>query len=79
MTDEWDNWEDPEPDDGDDDAPELTACPACGHEVYEDAVQCPYCGDYVTGSNSPLAARPLWFWALGLLGGLATVIYLLLH
>lgn len=74
MTDDWD---DPEADEFDDNSIELVPCPACGEDIYEDAEQCPYCGDYVTHSASALAGRPLWFCALGLLGVFAVIIGLL--
>lgn len=75
MSDEWDDdWELPEPDD---DVPDLIACPACGEEIYEDAERCPYCGEYVVHSTSALSGRPLWFCLLGMLGVVATVLYLL--
>ena len=77
MADDWDDeWEDPELDEADDSA-DLVRCPSCGEEIYEDAEQCPYCGDYVTHSTSALAGRSVWFCALGLLGAVATIIYLL--
>jgi RNA polymerase subunit RPABC4/transcription elongation factor Spt4 len=48
-----------------------TSCPACGAEVYEDAEQCPVCGNYITHSTSPWQGRsPLWI-VLGTLGALA--------
>lgn len=72
-----DDWEDAGPDEIDDDAADLVRCPSCGEEIYEDAQQCPYCGDYVTHSTSAMSGRPLWFCALGLLGVVATIIYLL--
>ena len=46
-------------------------CPACGAEVYEDAVRCPVCGDYITHDTSLWAGRPGWWGLLGLLGVLA--------
>ncbi|HVA46671.1 MAG TPA: zinc-ribbon domain-containing protein [Pirellulales bacterium] len=71
------DWEDPEPDEADDDSSELVRCPSCREEIYEDAEQCPYCGEYVVHSASGLSGRPLWFCALGLLGVVATIIFLL--
>ena len=26
---------------------ETLACPACGEQIYEDAQQCPHCGDWI--------------------------------
>lgn len=77
MTDEDDDWEGPESDEFDDDDAELVKCPSCGEEIFEEAQQCPYCGDYVVPSTSALGGRPFWFCVLGLLGVAATVFYLL--
>ncbi len=71
------DWEEDDLDEGDDDLPDVAPCPACGEEVYEDAEQCPHCGEYVVHSTSALAGRPLWFCLLGLLGVVATIVYLL--
>ena len=61
----------------DDDLSETLPCPECGHPVYEDAVQCPYCGDYISRSTSIWSGRPLWWIVLGLLGILAALWWLL--
>ena len=71
------DWEYPDPDDSDDGMPGTVACAACGTEIYEDAPQCPVCGEYVTAlRGSHWEGRPGWWIALGLLGVIA-VIYLL--
>ena len=69
------DWEYPDPDDGEDeDAAEVTECPHCGEEIYEDAEQCPYCGAYVSAfGGSPLAGRPWWYILLALLGIIAVI------
>jgi hypothetical protein len=75
-----DDWENPDPDDEDEveDEAETRDCPMCGMEIYEDAVRCPLCGEYVgRASTSPLAGRPMWFVLLGLLG-IGAVIFVLL-
>ncbi|HWB11228.1 MAG TPA: hypothetical protein VG826_18510 [Pirellulales bacterium] len=77
TVDEDDGWEDVEYGDADDDA-ELVRCPLCGEEIFEDAEQCPYCGDCVVHSTSPFSGRPVWFCVFGLLGVVATVAYLLM-
>ena len=51
-----------------DTAAETVACPACGAEVYEEAEQCPRCGDYITHSSSIWAGKSWWWTLLGLLG-----------
>ncbi|NIP85066.1 MAG: hypothetical protein GTO03_05690 [Planctomycetales bacterium] len=63
MPSEWD-----EPD-GDDDAEDgyddegldadTVPCPQCGADVYEDAPQCPACGNYITYHHQ---LAPLWWW-----------------
>ena len=75
--DEDDDWEDPESEAFADDDGGLVTCPSCGEEIFEDAQQCPYCGDYVVHSTSPFAGRSLWFCLLGLLGVAATIVCLL--
>jgi predicted RNA-binding Zn-ribbon protein involved in translation (DUF1610 family) len=35
-------------DNHDEDSAELLPCPACGADIYVDAVACPSCGHYVT-------------------------------
>lgn len=71
-----DDWEEDEPDEGDDDLANVACCAACGEKVYEDAEQCPHCGEYVVHSTSAFADRPLWFCLLGVLGVVATIICL---
>lgn len=60
----------------DDDEAEVCACPNCGADVYEDAVRCPHCGEYVTFSTAALAGRPWWWVATFLLGVVAVIIVL---
>jgi hypothetical protein len=73
MTDDFDDW----PDDDSDEA-EVVACPNCGAEIYEDAEQCPACGEWVTHSTHPLAGRAWWFVGLGLIGVVVTIAALVL-
>ncbi len=42
----------------DDDVSETLPCPACGRPVYEDAVQCPLCGNYIHHASAVLARPP---------------------
>lgn len=50
--------DDPEFDDDDDD--DLTvSCPHCGEPVFEDAEQCPSCGNYLSKEDKPWS-RPVW-------------------
>lgn len=63
-----DDWPDDDPDESD-----VVTCPNCGADVYEDAEQCPACGEWITSSTHPLSGRPWWFTALGVVGILATI------
>ena len=66
--DELNDWEYPDEDDADDES-ETIPCPNCGTDVYEDAVQCPVCGEYITsGGRNLWEGRSAWWILLGLLG-----------
>ena len=60
----------------DDDRTETVSCPECGAEVYEDAVRCPACGNYITHPTSVWHGRPGWWIVLGLLGVVALILVL---
>ena len=66
----------PEPDDFGDDESETILCQNCGQSIYEDAMECPYCGEYVTSSTSAWTGRPLWWLMLGGLGVIMTILML---
>jgi hypothetical protein len=36
------------------------ACPHCGEDVYDDAEQCPACGQYQSLEDEPARAKPWW-------------------
>ena len=60
-----------EPDIWDDDPTDMLSCPECGEEVYEFADLCPHCGMFITPSAAaynPWQGRPLWWWALAVIG-----------
>jgi hypothetical protein len=66
-----------------DDANESTrACPFCGREIYDDAVRCPQCGNYVSWSDADedgdrsahAPKRPRWVIVTAVL-----LIYAMLH
>ena len=59
-------------------AEDLTPCPFCGVEIFDDSQQCPACGMYITHSTSPWAGRPAWWIVLGAIGLIATVLALAL-
>lgn len=64
-------------DDYGDDSESLTVpCPECGAEVYEDAVRCPVCDNYIVagGHGSLWAGRPAWWIILGMAGIIAVVL-----
>jgi ribosomal protein S27AE len=43
-------------------------CPQCGADVYEDAEQCPLCGEWFTRRLTAWQGKPTWRIILGLLG-----------
>ena len=66
--DELNDWEYPDEDDGDD-LSETRPCRYCGADVYEDAEQCPVCGQYLPADARNLwTGRSAWWILLGLLG-----------
>ncbi len=76
MTADWDD----EPDALDDDYPEeqdeteTVVCANCGEQVYEDAPNCPYCGEYLIAKSRRFSdGKPLWYVVLALLGIIATI------
>lgn len=78
LKESWDDdWpEDDYPDEYDDDQSLTVECSECGEEVYEDAEQCPSCGNYIIHSSSGYVwkNRPSWWIALGLLGIMAVIL-----
>lgn len=59
----------------DEDADSLTVpCPSCGADIYEDAEQCPVCGEYVVRTSTAWQGKPIWWILLGGLGILATIL-----
>lgn len=59
-----------------DDSTEVVPCPVCGADIYEDAPQCPACGEYVIPDTSVWSGKPTWYLLLAL-AGLAAVILVL--
>ncbi len=53
-------------------------CRNCAREIYEDAFQCPYCGEYVEWDTNPWSGRPAWWVVLAFLGIAALVAALIL-
>ena len=74
--DEFPDEDDFEDDDLDEEDSLTIVCRECGSEIYEDAVQCPVCGNYVVHDTSAWTGRPLWWLLLGLLGVVATILTL---
>jgi hypothetical protein len=73
------DWEYPEPDDETEDASTTIICLGCGAAIYDDSVQCPYCGDYVTtGTTSAFSGRPWWFVVLAAAGIVAVIVWLVI-
>jgi hypothetical protein len=76
YSDELDENEYPDDDDLDQSSDDLLRCPECDEEVYEDAEQCPYCGQYIVHSTHPFHGRSGWWIALGALGIIAVILAL---
>ena len=47
--------------DWDDDQTVTVKCKNCGSEIYEEAEQCPSCGEYVFVKTNPFETKSLWF------------------
>ena len=75
MDDEFGNSDEQEWTD-DDPAAETVPCPACGADIYEEAEQCPVCGDYVVHGRSALAGKPGWYLLVAVLGVIAAIAFL---
>ena len=76
LDDEFDDGDSDEWDFDDDEVSEVLPCPNCGAEVYEDALRCPVCGDYITFRASVWSGRNWWWIILGILGIAAVVLAL---
>jgi len=83
MTD-WDDdrpledWEYPDGEDEDElDSTPTRACPKCGCDVYDDAEQCPLCGEYFSREQPGPSSFPVWVRATALiiLAALAAVLW----
>jgi hypothetical protein len=60
---EWDgeDWRDDQSVEQPDDDDESTApCPYCRRETYDDAPQCPHCGQYISEEAAPAVRKPWW-------------------
>ncbi|RLS32009.1 MAG: hypothetical protein DWH79_08960 [Planctomycetota bacterium] len=42
-------------------------CPWCREEIFEDAVQCPACGKYLSDEDAPPPRKPWWVVAVAVL------------
>lgn len=67
---------DPDDEESSDDSTETIRCPDCGADVYEDAEQCPECGEYIEFSTSAWQDRPLPWVMVGLAGIVAVILTL---
>ena len=71
--DDWDDdrpladWEDPDGEDEEElDSTPTKACPKCGCDVYDAAVECPLCGEYFTREQPGSSSFPVWVRATAL-------------
>lgn len=75
MTDDdWDDdrpledWEYPDGEDEDElDSTPTKSCPKCDCDVYDDAEQCPLCGEYFTREQPGPSSFPVWVRATALI------------
>lgn len=35
-------------------------CPYCGREIYDDAIRCPHCGNYLSAEDQVSPRKPRW-------------------
>ncbi len=61
----------------DDDSILTIRCSSCGEDVYEDAVVCPSCNEYVDLRSGAFAGKPKWIVWLGA-AGIIAVLWMLL-
>lgn len=71
--DDWSDDEDGAEDDDDSDENAVVPCPKCGCDVYEDAEQCPLCGEWLLPDSSPFSGRSEWFAFVGIAGIVAVI------
>lgn len=73
------DWDDDDYGDADSDEFETAtvSCTNCGADVYEEAVACPVCGEYVGVNTHPFSDRPRWWISVGVLGVIATILCLI--
>ncbi len=38
----------------------MLPCPHCRAEIYDEAEQCPYCGEFILSDARPFASKPTW-------------------
>lgn len=50
-------WDAADDDDADGDT---LPCPYCGAAIYDDAVRCPKCGEYLSREERPSPSQPKW-------------------
>ena len=64
--------------DSDEEPVDTVPCGHCAAQVYEDAEQCPHCGEWIIRRGaSALSGKPLWWQIAGLLGMIAVILALL--
>lgn len=56
----WDDDELDADDEFDQDDDQTLPCPYCGEPVYDEAEQCPACGNYLSEEDAPRRPKPLW-------------------
>lgn len=58
---DWDDDDESGDWDSDDETLPTILCPNCREEILEEAVRCPYCGNYASREELRGPERPMWF------------------
>jgi hypothetical protein len=78
------NWDDDDdelydPVDADDDEEPTSPCPSCQRLIHEEADACPYCGEYLSGSEAHGGSgRPAWITVAAMAALAGTVFFFVL-
>jgi hypothetical protein len=65
-----DDWDDDNSDEDEEDTTD--ECPYCHKPVYDDAEQCPHCGQYISKEDRPTNPKPWW-----IIAGVAVCFYII--
>ena len=63
--------------DADDDHDNVTPCPSCGRDVYEDAEKCPSCGDWIVSAHVGTGLH--WVWLIAAVMALTAMFVIVIY